>query len=25
VLIEAYGIAPDRERLDYYRRLWNET
>lgn len=25
VLIEAYGVAPDRERLDYYRRLWNET
>lgn len=25
VLIEAYGIDPDRERLDYYRRLWNET
>ena len=25
VLIEAYGIAPDRERLEYYRRLWNET
>ena len=24
-LIDAYGIAPDRERLDYYRRLWNET
>lgn len=25
VLIDAYGIAPDRKRLDYYRRLWNET
>ena len=25
VLIDAYGIAPDRERLEYYRRLWNET
>lgn len=24
-LIEAYGIAPDRKRLEYYRRLWNET
>lgn len=24
-LIEAYGIEPDRVRLDYYRRLWNET
>jgi kanamycin kinase len=24
-LIDAYGIAPDRERLAYYRRLWNET
>lgn len=24
-LIEAYGIAPDRERLEYYRRLWNES
>lgn len=24
-LIEAYGLAPDRERLEYYRRLWNET
>lgn len=24
-LIEAYGITPDRERLEYYRRLWNET
>lgn len=24
-LIEAYGVAPDRERLEYYRRLWNET
>lgn len=24
-LIEAYGVAPDRERLEYYRRLWNAT
>ncbi|WP_308010889.1 aminoglycoside 3'-phosphotransferase [Streptomyces sp. AC495_CC817] len=24
-LIEAYGVDPDRERLAYYRRLWNET
>ncbi|WP_181156621.1 aminoglycoside 3'-phosphotransferase [Microbacterium sp. MYb66] len=24
-LIAAYGIEPDRERLEYYRRLWNET
>lgn len=24
-LIEAYGIEPDRERLAYYRRLWNES
>jgi kanamycin kinase len=24
-LIEAYGIAPDRERLSYYRELWNAT
>lgn len=24
-LIEAYGIAPDRERLAYYRDLWNAT
>ncbi|WP_194396739.1 aminoglycoside 3'-phosphotransferase [Microbacterium atlanticum] len=24
-LIEAYGIAPDRERLTYYRELWNAT
>ncbi|WP_341955617.1 aminoglycoside 3'-phosphotransferase [Microbacterium sp. LWH13-1.2] len=24
VLIEAYGATPDRERLAYYRRLWNE-
>lgn len=24
-LIDAYGIAPDRERLAYYRQLWNET
>nr|WP_236571306.1 aminoglycoside 3'-phosphotransferase [Microbacterium hydrocarbonoxydans] len=25
VLIEAYGIEPDPTRLEYYRRLWNET
>lgn len=24
-LIEAYGVAPDRERLAYYRDLWNAT
>jgi kanamycin kinase len=24
-LIDAYGIAPDRERLAYYRALWNAT
>ena len=24
-LIEAYGVAPDRERLSYYRDLWNAT
>jgi kanamycin kinase len=24
-LIEAYGVEPDRDRLEYYRRLWNET
>lgn len=24
-LIEAYGIEPDRERLSYYRDLWNAT
>lgn len=24
-LIEAYGVEPDRERLAYYRRLWNRT
>lgn len=24
-LIAAYGIEPDRQRLEYYRRLWNET
>lgn len=24
-LIEAYGIDPDRERLSYYRDLWNAT
>lgn len=25
VLIEAYGVEPDQARLEYYRRLWNET
>lgn len=24
-LIAAYGVAPDRERLGYYRNLWNQT
>lgn len=24
-LIEAYGVEPDRERLAFYRRLWNES
>jgi len=24
-LIDAYGIAPDSERLAYYRDLWNAT
>lgn len=24
-LIAAYGVAPDRERLAYYRALWNAT
>jgi len=24
-VIDAYGVEPDRERLDYYRRLWNST
>jgi kanamycin kinase len=24
-LIEAYGVEPDRERLSYYRELWNAT
>lgn len=24
-LIAAYGVAPDRERLTYYRGLWNAT
>lgn len=24
-LIEPYGVEPDRERLEYYRRLWNDT
>ena len=23
--IAAYGIVPDRRRLDYYRKLWNAT
>jgi kanamycin kinase len=25
VLIEAYGVEPDQERLSYYRELWNAT
>lgn len=25
VLIDAYGVAPDRERLAYYRAIWNAT
>lgn len=25
VLLEAYGVAPDDERTDYYRRLWDAT
>lgn len=25
LLIEAYGVAPDRDRLAYYRDLWNAT
>ncbi|WP_091228050.1 aminoglycoside 3'-phosphotransferase [Microbacterium sp. 3J1] len=25
LLIEAYGVEPDRPRLEYYRRLWNES
>ncbi|WP_296194248.1 phosphotransferase [uncultured Microbacterium sp.] len=25
LLIEAYGVEPDRERLAYYRDLWNAT
>lgn len=25
LLIEAYGVAPDPERLAYYRDLWNAT
>ena len=25
ILIGAYGVAPDRERLAYYRDLWNAT
>jgi kanamycin kinase len=24
-LIAAYGVEPDHVRLEYYRRLWNET
>lgn len=24
-LVEAYGVTPDRERLAYYRELWNAT
>ena len=24
-LVEAYGIAPDRDRMAYYRDLWNAT
>lgn len=24
-LIEAYGVEPDRERLEYYRELWDAT
>jgi kanamycin kinase len=24
-LIEAYGVPPDRQRLTYYRDLWNAT
>lgn len=24
-LLEAYGVAPDDERTDYYRRLWDAT
>lgn len=24
-LIDAYGVAPDRDRLSYYRALWNAT
>lgn len=24
-LVAAYGVDPDRERLDYYRKLWNAT
>jgi kanamycin kinase len=23
-LFDAYGVDPDRARIDYYRRLWNE-
>jgi len=22
--LDAYGADPDRTRIDYYRRLWNE-
>ena len=24
-LLAAYGIEPDPERMDYYRKLWNAT
>ena len=24
-LLAAYGVAPDRERLRYYKELWNAT
>jgi kanamycin kinase len=24
-LLDAYGIEPDRERIEYYRRLWDAT
>lgn len=24
-LVAAYGVAPDRERMAYYRELWNQT
>lgn len=25
VLVDAYGVAPDIERIDYYQRLWHAT